>query len=598
MVGSIKVGRIVSILRFGFSYWRIETILPIKIYAGGKRLVSRKIFKVAGDLRAPTSGSTGNMKGKASSCTGHSSKSGDWPVSEGRINRLEACSTIDKRSACPAVAMQKREIARYPNQPRAMGFLSRIFWTLIAYFSAASLYSERPNILFILVDDLAWTDLGCYGHPWHKTERIDRLANEGMRFTQAYSPAPICSAARASILTGKTTARLGFEFVVKAEPGSQVIEPEPPLRAPPFTLALDSWETTIAEHLREFGYRTAYFGKWHLNPHYNGRYLGWDPNLGPARQGFEVAIEDFGSHPYSRRELPVVNEAGRFHADGITERSIEFLRRDHQRPFFLMVSHFFVHTPIRSPYQWLLDKYDRIIPEDTPNRDKRVVYAACVETLDHYVGTLLDALKETGLDESTLVVFLSDNGGHPEFVSHKPLRGSKWNLYEGGVRVPMLVRWPERISPESVCDTPVIGYDLFPTFAEICGHPVELDEIDGASLLSLLDNLKVDIDRNLYWHFPYYHPEGSKFGNAIGQIGVDDFRVSQTRPHSAIRKGPYKLIYFEEEGDSELYDIENDVSEQNDLSQTLPSVAEELEPDLRNYLQRVEARRAVVSISE
>ena len=456
----------------------------------------------------------------------------------------------------------------------------------------------RPNILFILVDDLAWTDLGSYGHPWHETRQIDRLANEGMRFTQAYSPAPICSAARASILTGKTTARLGFEFVVKAEPGRQIIEPTPPLRAPPFTIALDSLETTIAERLQKDGYETAYFGKWHLNPHYDGRYLGWDPDLGPARQGFEIAIEDFGSHPYSGRELKAIDEVGRFHPDGITERSIEFLKRDHQRPFFLMVSHFFVHTPIASPHRWLLNKYEEIIPENSPNREKRVAYAACLETLDYYVGELLDALDETGLDDSTLTVFLSDNGGHPEYVSHSPLRGSKWNLYEGGVRVPLLIRWPGRVLPNSVRDTPVIGYDLFPTFAEASGRPIDSVDQDGMSLLPLLSESKANLKRALYWHFPYYHPEGSKFGQAIGKIGVDDFLVSQTRPHSAVLKDPYKLIYFEEGRKSELYNIENDLSERSDLSLSLPSVVKELSSELRDYLQRVGARRPTLPVSE
>lgn len=453
--------------------------------------------------------------------------------------------------------------------------------------------NARPNILFILVDDLAWTDLSCYGHPWHETPHIDRLAKEGMRFTQAYSSAPICSAARASILTGKSTARLGFEFVVKAEPGSQVIEPVPPLKAPPFTLALNPAETTIAERLQKDGYETAYFGKWHLNPHYDGRYLGWDPDLGPTSQGFEVAIEDFGSHPYGQQELPVIQEPGRFHPDGITERSIEYLKtRDQTRAFFLMVSHFFVHTPIQSPYQWLRDKYDRIIPENSPNREKRITYAACLETLDHNTGELLSALDYAGLDKTTMVVFLSDNGGHPEYVSHKPLRGSKWNLYEGGIRVPMLARWSGRITPNSICDEPVIGYDLFPTFAEIVGQPVESANLDGVSLLPLISQPSIALDRSLYWHFPYYHPEGSKFGKAIARIGMDDYRVSQTRPQSAVRKGPYKLIYFEEEGNSELYDLAADVSESKNLTRSQPNVAKELERQLLDYLQKVRARRA------
>lgn len=191
-----------------------------------------------------------------------------------------------------------------------------------------------PNILFILVDDLAWSDLGSYNHPWHETPHIDNLAAEGMRFTQAYAPAPICSASRASILTGKTTARLGFEFVVKSEPGEQVISPPQSLKAPPFTLALDLDETTIAEILGPGGYETAYFGKWHLNQHYKGVYNGWSPTEGPGQQGFFVAEEDFGIHPYSRKELAIIEERGRYHSDGLTEKAIGFLERKHEHPFF------------------------------------------------------------------------------------------------------------------------------------------------------------------------------------------------------------------------------------------------------------------------
>jgi len=415
-----------------------------------------------------------------------------------------------------------------------------------------------------------------------------------MRFTQAYAPAPICSASRASILTGKTTARLGLEFVVKAESGEQVIEPPQPLKAPPFTLSLDLDENTIAEHLREAGYETAYFGKWHLNPHYNGVYNGWSPTHGPGRQGFKVAEEDFGSHPYSKRELAEIDETGHYHPDGITERAIRFLKQDHSTPFFLMVSHFYVHTPIRSPYTWLLQKYEARIPLDVPKRNQRVKYAAFLETLDHYIGQLMDGLKESNQSDSTLVVFLSDNGGHPEYVSNHPLRGSKWNLYEGGIRVPMIARWPRRISPGSLCKTPVIGYDLFPTFLEVADSSLKniSNKIDGESLVSLFQGKEWKSPRSLYWHFPYYHPEGEKFDNALRTIGVDDFAVSQTRPHSAIRKGDYKLLYFDEDNRSELYYLNEDVSEQNDLSVIQPDTARELQASLFNYLESAKARRA------
>lgn len=447
----------------------------------------------------------------------------------------------------------------------------------------------RPNIIFILVDDLGWKDLGCYGNVWHDTPNIDRLARQGVRFTNAYSPAPICTASRASILTGKTVARVGLEFVVKNEPGPQVIDPPQKLQAPQITAGLELDEITIGEHLQAAGYATAYFGKWHLSSHHR-RYLGWSPTHGPGKQGFETAIEDSGSHPYGKKKLKVLTEQGTYHPDGITEKSVAYLNQDHDRPFFLMVSHFYVHTPIRSPYQWLKSKYERYVPNDSVRRKERVEYAAFVETLDHHIGELLTAIDDRDLRQNTLVVFMSDNGGHPEFTSNQPLRGSKWNLYEGGIRVPLIARWPGRIQPNIPNELPVIGYDLFATFAAAAGSPIS--NTDGMDLLPLLSDHSVSFKRPLFWHFPYYHPEGSKFGRAKTVIGVDDFITSQTRPHSAIRYGDHKLIHFEEDGRSELYDLRQDPAEQNDISDLQKGIASNLKSRLLNHLSRVQARRA------
>lgn len=298
---------------------------------------------------------------------------------------------------------------------------------------------DRPNVLLILADDLAWADLGCYGHPWHETPHLDRLASQGMRFTDGYAPAPICSASRASILTGKSTARLGFEFVTKNAPGRQKRLPGQSLVTPPFTLNLPLEETTVAEHLRDAGYHTAFFGKWHLNAHHGG-YLGWSPTHGPKQQGFQTAIEGFGSHPYSfrgkRNKPPRITEPGRFPDDSMVGGAIGFLTEDRREPFFLMVSHFYVHTPVETRCEWLLDKYAGKAPADSPNRERRIAYGAFVETLDHYVGRLMTALDESGRAGDTLVTFTSDNGGHPEYAANGPLRGSKWNLYEGGCGLP------------------------------------------------------------------------------------------------------------------------------------------------------------------
>ncbi|MCA9119185.1 MAG: sulfatase [Planctomycetaceae bacterium] len=448
--------------------------------------------------------------------------------------------------------------------------------------------AKPPSILFILADDLAWSDLACYGHPWHDTPHLDDLAQQGMRFTNGYAAAPICSASRASILTGRTTARLNFEFVTKNESGFQKIEGETLLTAPPFTLNLPLQETTIPEYLRGLGYETAFFGKWHLNAHHR-RYLGWSPTHGPRQQGFEVAEEDFGSHPYAwgKKAPEPIETAGEFPTDSMIDRIVRVIRQRRERPLFLMASQFYVHTPVQTRCKWLLDKYERRVPRESPNRERRVAYAAFVEELDHHVGVILDGLDTAGLRDQTLVVFTSDNGGHPEYTANGPLRGSKWNLYEGGIRVPFIARWPGRVEADSLCDVPVIGYDLLPTFVDLAGGAAR--DVDGASLLPLLENAEMLPDRDLLWHFPYYHPE-SGYRLARETIGIDDFAVSKTRPHSALRRGDDKLLYFYEDERSELYDLGEDSGEQRELSRRQPELETKLREHLLDRLQQAHAR--------
>lgn len=459
--------------------------------------------------------------------------------------------------------------------------------------------SAKPNMLLILADDLAWSDLGCYGHPWHETPHLDQLAADGMRFTQAYAPAPICSASRASILTGKTPARLGFEFVTKNTAGRQERQPGQQLQTPPFTLNLPLDEQTIAEQLQLADYATAFSGKWHLNAHHQ-HYLGWSPTHGPHQQGFETTIDDFGSHPYAYRtegQPDPIHDPGRYPADSLTEQACAWIGQDHSTPFFLMHSLYHVHTPVQSPCTWLLQKYAKRVPDDSPNREKRIAYAAFVETLDHLVGKLLEALDRSGRRDSTLVVFTSDNGGHPEFAANGPLRGSKWNLYEGGIRVPFIARWPDNIQPGSTCDEPVVGYDLLPTFVNAAGFETPPDsDLDGTSLLPLFHDPETEYRRCLYWHFPYYHPERG-FEHALTDIGTDDFAVSQTRPHSAIRRGRHKLLRFYEDARSELYDLNRDPGERSALTEPAgpdaARVRETLEAALSWYLSEVDARLPV-----
>jgi arylsulfatase A-like enzyme len=465
---------------------------------------------------------------------------------------------------------------------------------LLLLFSLAlggpAVATPPPNILFILADDLGWSDLASYGHPYHQTPHLDRLAGEGMRFTQAYAPAPICSASRAAILTGKTPARLHFEFVTKEKPGTQNLGQR--LQPPPYPTNLALAETTLAEVLTQAGYHTAFFGKWHLNLHHEG-YLGWSPTHGPLQQGFTEGDADFGAHPYSyfkggdRSELPL--KQGEFPSDSLTDKVIACLQRQHQhQPFFIQWSHYHVHDPVHTRSAWLRDKYRRLLP---PDADEIIVdYAAMVETLDHEIGRVLSALDASGHAQDTLVVFMADNGGHPNYTGNAPHRGSKWNLYEGGIRVPFLVRWPTQIVPGTLCDQPVHGCDLLPTFAALA--KTTPPAVDGVNLLPVFQNPTPPLpERTLLWHFPFYHPEKG-FAKAPAKIGINDFVTSQTRPHSAIRRGPHKLLHFNEDDRVELYDLTTDPGETTNLAASQPDLAQRLRDHLQTELKAGQARFA------
>lgn len=470
--------------------------------------------------------------------------------------------------------------------------------------------SEKPNIILIYADDLGYSDVAAfgkeYGYDFIETPNIDKLASQGMRFTSAYSPAPICSASRAAILTGKSPARLGFEFVTMGKGEQYNWEDEEwldkfkdkSLICPPYTLSLPLEETTIAEALNKYDYTTGIVGKWHVAPHYK-KYLGWSPTLGPLQQGFDWGKETFGAHPYQKsvekKELEKYTEQGQFPVDSITEGAIQFLK-EHQsdkNPFFLYVSHYYVHTPIGNNVEWLIKKY-RKKAKGKKIPFKKIKYAAFVELFDHYVGQLLDEVDELSLAENTLVVFTSDNGGNPSFAYNGPYRGSKWNLYEGGVRIPMIARWPGKIEKASVCNVPLIQTDFFPTFIDLAGGSVKdfssKDELDGISVKSLFLDKKVPKelkDRTFIWHFPYYHPEGERFYNAKKEIGVNDGYISQTRPQSSIRKNNQKLIYFYEDQNFEFYNLDDDKAESSEIKS---KEAEELKNELLTILKKKEAR--------
>ncbi|HEX5082766.1 MAG TPA: sulfatase [Blastocatellia bacterium] len=448
----------------------------------------------------------------------------------------------------------------------------------------------RPNILFILADDLAWNDLDCYGARQAETPQIDRLAAQGMRFTQAYAAAPICSPSRAALLTGRSPARLGLEFVTK-NPGATVNATGLPLEPPPFSPGLALEEITFAEVLQKSGYRTGFYGKWHVAQHY-GVYLGWSPTHGPKQQGFDEAEEDFGGHSYGAlAKAPLQGPEtsdGEFPPDSMADKAIAFLERNKDRPFCLMVSHFFVHDPVKAPARWLFEKARR---KAKVNSDKAAAYVAFVETLDHHVGRLLSALDRLGLSGNTLVVFTSDNGGAPGYLERAPLRGSKWTLYEAGLRVPFIARWPGVIAPNRVADAPIIGSDIFPTFCEVGGARMNVAALDGLSLAPLLRGKRpTQFDqRELVWHFPYYNPEPPKQG-VRRPVLADPPPGTLFTPVSAIRRGRYKLLRHYENNQNELYDLASDPKEQHDLAKTRRSLARSMRARLDAKLRSLKAR--------
>ncbi len=457
-------------------------------------------------------------------------------------------------------------------RPTALGALLMSLSCQVSSVFAAAPQARPPNIVIILIDDLGFSDLRCTGNRIHDTPHLDRLVSQGMRFTNAYAAAPICSPSRGAIVTGRSPARLHFESVTKARTAKPPANTR--LRQPAFTQDLPLGEVSLAEAIKPQGYVTGFYGKWHLTQG-GKRYLAWGKTHGPLQQGFDAGNEDRGSHPYNykTREFGAF-KPGQYPPDALTENAIAFMRSNRHRPFLLYVSHYYVHTPVHTRCRWLFEKYRRRMGPEAPKG--KVHYAAFVETMDAYVGQLLRAIDDLRLTDRTVVMFTSDNGGHPSYASNAPLKGSKWTLYEGGIRVPTSVRWPGVVKPGSVCETPVIHMDFFATACELAGARTDVKRpLDGVSLVGLLTGepttaLKRD---TLYWHFPYYHP-----------------RLVNTKPQSAIRRGDLKLIHFYEDDRVELYDLARDIGEQHDLSRERPAQARELKQALHARLQSVDAR--------
>ena len=416
-----------------------------------------------------------------------------------------------------------------------------------------------PNIVFIYIDDMGWRDVGFMGSQYYETPNIDRLAGQGMVFTNAYSNAPNCAPARACLLSGQYGPRHGVYTVNNSDRGPSRHRKLIPIEN---TTDLHSKVVTIAEAIKPAGYVSASMGKWHL---------GTDPHVGPKGQGFDVNIGGFSAGhppkgyfvPYGNPELPD-GPPGEYLTDRLTDEALKFIETNKNKPFFLYLPHYAVHTPLHAK-QELIEKYKKKPGSRGHNNPK---YAAMIESTDQGVGRIMDKLDELNLTNDTVVFFFSDNGGVRTITSNAPLRGGKGMLYEGGIREPMCVRWSGVVKPGTSCETPIIGIDFFPTLLEIAGVRKPRGKLlDGKSIMPLLKGGKRLNRKALYWHFPAYLQ-----GRAEG--ARDPF--FRTRPGGAIRAGDWKLIEYFEDGALELYNLKEDIGERMNLAKVKPEKTREL----------------------
>ena len=454
--------------------------------------------------------------------------------------------------------------------------MSQILQIVVAFVCLSSVVvAERPNLVFFFIDDLGWTDLSfMYDYlerddRFYESPNIDRLASESVMFTNAYANAPNCAPSRASLMTGSYTPRHGIYTVGDPRRGNHKFRKLEPIEN---KTVLDDHFVTMAEALQTSGYRTASMGKWHL---------GADPTT----QGFDVNVagREWGSPSGGGYHSPLkypnlrVSEKGVYLTDAITDRAVEFIEDSKDEPFFLYLTHYAVHTPIQAKEQ-LTKKYHA---KAATKHHRNAKYAAMIDSVDQSVGRVLSKLDELRLTDNTIVVFFSDNGGHSGATSNNPLRGAKGMLYEGGIREPLLVKWPG-VSPKGTrCDEVVIGIDLYPTFLEMTDTPRPNGvNLDGISFASLLKDPTTKLDRDaVYWHFPaYLQGKGDPHGGPF-----------RTTPAGAIRSGDWKLIEWFETGRLELYNLREDIGESKNLATQKPDKLKQLHEKMKAWRERVKA---------
>lgn len=426
--------------------------------------------------------------------------------------------------------------------------------------------ASRPNVVFFLIDDLGWRDVGFMGSTYYETPHIDRLAKSGMVFTNAYTCGPNCAPTRACLMSGQYSPRHGIYTVGSSERGNAKQRKLIPVRN---TTVLRDGIVTLAESLKAAGYRTAHMGKWHLGP--DPKTQGFAVNVGGTQAGSPP-----GGYfsPYRNRAL-TNGPRGEYLTDRLTDEALQFLDAAREKPFFLYLAHYAVHTPLQAKPE-LIRKYRR---KPGTKYHNNPTYAAMIDSVDQSVGRVLKKLDELHLAGNTIVIFYSDNGGYGPATSMHPLRGAKGMLYEGGVRVPLVVRWPGKTAPGSRCDVPVITVDFYPTLlAAASAEPPKGQPLDGENLLPLLTQTGRLKRGALFWHFPAY---------------LQRYRGMRspwrTTPAGAVRAGNYKLIEFFEDNRLELYDLEKDIGETTNLAASMPAKTRELHRLLKAWRSSLHA---------
>ena len=456
-------------------------------------------------------------------------------------------------------------VAQHSNAPKeGPRIMSRVcLHCTLAFFvcliaGTLSHAAEKPNILFVYLDDFGWRDTGYMGSDFYESPYLDKLASQGMVFTDAYSCAANCAPARGCLLSGQYTPR---HRIFNVGTGPRGNGKHRRLEHIPGTTTLSPETITWAEALQAAGYKTGMFGKWHVG-------------TSPVEQGFDTAVE-FRKLPGFRGHI---GPNGEYLADVLTDRAIEFIEDNRSGPWCAYLAHWAVHTPLQ-PKKELLPKYQAKQPGKLHNH---AIMATMIQAVDDGVGRLVKTLDRLELTDNTVVIFYSDNGGYGPATDMDPLKGYKGTYYEGGIRVPFFVKWPGVVKSGTKSAEPIIGVDLYPTLCEIAGAKLPKEQpLDGVSLVPLLSGkVKTFEDRPLFWHFPAYLQ-----GKAEG--ARDEY--FRTRPAGAIRLGDWKLIEYFEDASLELYNLKGDIGETTNLTRELPEKTNELHEKLIQWRQSINA---------